>query len=231
MRVELPRRLLRPVTLLAGLALLVVFPHTALASDETAFANLTHTTVVVFADQKLPDDQWQSLFAALRKNLPSAANEHKSMDAAPNFMRGDEVVPGLKVDQSITVYLHGDCVLVPQQPRYLWGKTLGWVPDVHGRIEPFVHVECTHIRDVLGPAAMTMDSDQRSAAMSEAIARVILHEWIHIATQNSAHSSSGISKSAFGVQDLIPPGGRPETPRHAARKKDSRNPVCTAVGQ
>ncbi|HLY42864.1 MAG TPA: hypothetical protein VKR52_16740 [Terracidiphilus sp.] len=231
MRVELPRRPLRPVTFLAGLALLVVLPHGALASDETAVTNLVHTSIVVFADQKLPGAQWQLLFAALRKNLSAVATEEKHIDSVPEFLRGDELAPDRAVNSSILVSLHGDCILIPQQPRYIWGKALGWVPEVRGQIEPFVHIECTHIGELLGPAAMTMSSDERAAAMSEAIARVILHEWVHIATQNSAHGASGITKRAFDVQDLIPLSGRPEIPRQTAKRKSSGKQPKTAVGQ
>jgi len=40
-------------------------------------------------------------------------------------------------------------------------------------------------------------------ATAEAIARVILHEWVHVATQNPRHTEQGISKQTFGVKDLL----------------------------
>jgi len=73
----------------------------------------------------------------------------------------------------------------------------------HGRIEPFAHVDCTRIGQVLGPQALGLNRNQRNTVMTGAIARVVLHEWIHIATQNPAHAESGISKAQFGVADLM----------------------------
>jgi len=39
--------------------------------------------------------------------------------------------------------------------------------------------------------------------MSEAVARVIVHEWVHIATQNPGHAREGVAKSSFSVFDLL----------------------------
>jgi len=39
--------------------------------------------------------------------------------------------------------------------------------------------------------------------MAEAMARVILHEWVHIATQSAHHGSHGVTQSVFGLQDLL----------------------------
>ena len=39
--------------------------------------------------------------------------------------------------------------------------------------------------------------------MAEAIARVIAHEWIHIATQKAGHEKSGVMESQFQVSDLL----------------------------
>jgi hypothetical protein len=72
-----------------------------------------------------------------------------------------------------------------------------------GRIAPFAHVDCTRIGEVLGLHAQGMRRQQRVEAMAVALARVILHEWIHIATQNSTHAREGIEKAQFSVVDLI----------------------------
>lgn len=219
MRVELPRRPLRPVLFLVALAL--GLSRCVQASDVTIPTVPPHTTLVVFADHYIPDDEWNDLFAALRKNLPDATAKSRSIDPDPDLLRGDQVTVGLRVESSLIVYLHGDCILIPQFHRDIWGEALGWVREIDGHIEPFVHVECTQIRQMLGPSALSMDSDQRTAVMSEAIARVILHEWIHVATQNAAHGAAGIFKSSFGVPDLIPESGRPDIPRRQARKKSA----------
>jgi len=40
--------------------------------------------------------------------------------------------------------------------------------------------------------------------LATAIARVILHEWIHIVTQSARHAGHGVAKAQFGPADLFP---------------------------
>ena len=58
--------------------------------------------------------------------------------------------------------------------------------------------------------------------MAHAVARVILHEWIHIATQNSGHSSYGLTKARFGVDDLAPQAPAPSSPAYLATYSGKR---------
>jgi len=163
----------------------------------------SRTTVVVFADRQMDDGQWNALFAAMRTSEKEAAAETRAIRDDYEMVRGDRVRPGMSVDTAIVVYLHGDCTLVPIARRTAYGVPLGWVREFDGRIEPFVHVDCTRIGNVLGPQGWGLDADERNAVMAGAIARVIAHEWIHIATQSSSHAESGIEKAQYGVADLM----------------------------
>jgi hypothetical protein len=80
---------------------------------------------------------------------------------------------------------------------------LGWVYRVHGQIAPFIHVDCEEITQILGPLALMLTTSRRDQIMAEAIARVVLHEWVHIATQSAAHARDGVAKSSFGIPDLL----------------------------
>ena len=71
-------------------------------------------------------------------------------------------------------------------------------------IRPFIHVDCSRITEVLGQHVFGMDKNSRNAVMAEAISRVILHEWVHIASQNPAHAREGIAKPSFSVEELVP---------------------------
>jgi hypothetical protein len=173
-------------------------------SQQTSISK--QTTMVIFADHRMEDRRWNALFDALRRILADSAAETRGMADHYQIVRGDTMQPGLRVETVIVVYLHGDCNLVPQPRRTAFGVPLGWVWRVDGRIEPFAHVDCTRIGQVLGPQALGMDADRRNAVMAGAIARVILHEWIHIATQNPGHAERGITKAQFGVADLMPGG-------------------------
>jgi hypothetical protein len=202
MRVQLLRRPLGPEKYLLFTALFATLIPGGKGLAQTPALPAPHTTFVIFAERGMHDGEWVALVAALKRTLTAGAESTSAVTGGVDFIRGDEVVPGLRVDKSITVYLHGDCTLVPQPWRAVQGA-LGWVPRVHGRIEPFVHVECERIVQMLGPLALGMSNNRRNTVMGEAMARVILHEFVHIATQSSSHTAHGVSKSKFGVADLL----------------------------
>lgn len=177
-----------------------------------------HTTVVFFPDHPLPKSQWPSLFEAIRSVLAEVAAESPAIDLDAELVEGDSWVPGRPVEASLSVYLHGDCNSRLQPPRgYPDGATLGWVWQRRGSIEPFIHVDCTSIGQVLEPGIYWFSNEQRIHAMAGAIARVIVHEWIHIATQSAGHSGQGVAKAHFGIDDLLP-----ERDRFLARLRGPR---------
>jgi hypothetical protein len=175
-------------------------PEAAGLHTETAGPHTT--TMIVFAERSMPEGEWAALMDSLRWSAASAAREMPELRGGFEVLRGEMVPRGLHVDVPISVYLKGDCRLVPQ-PFTIAQGTLGWVMRVHGRIEPFVHVDCTRLAQMLSPMAVSMTQNRRNTVMGEAITRVILHEWIHIATQSSKHASRGVEKSGFGVMDLL----------------------------
>jgi hypothetical protein len=210
----------------SGLARFLAWPMllAALWSSDTPVAQAAvvltapHTTVVVFPDHPLPKSEWPSLFAAIRSVLAGVAAETQAIDINAELVEGDTLIPGLRVDASLSVYLHGECNAGLQPPRgYPIGATLGWVWQRQGTIEPFVHVDCTSIGQLLEPEIYWFSREQRIHAMAGAIARVIVHEWIHIATQNAAHGGQGVTKAHFGIDDLLP-----ERDRCLARLRGSR---------
>lgn len=165
---------------------------------------LPRITLIVFADRHMPDAEWAALFDDLRQGYANLALESRFVPATIDLIRGDALQPGAYFDAPVSIYLHGDCTLLAQPEQSVPQGALGWVLRNHGRIEPFIHVDCTRIRDMLGQYALGMNHDRRNVAMAEAIARVVLHEWVHVATQSAAHQREGISKRSFGIADLIP---------------------------
>jgi len=185
------------------------------------------TTMAVFNERPMPDGLWQALIATLREDFasnsgemrgPSAQTPSESKSQASDtdagsqieVIRGDKIEPGIAVDSSVTVYLMGDCKtsLTPQsgpnslpQPRV--SGALGWVTMTHGHIEPFIHVDCKRIGQMLGVVGIGRSQEERNQLMANAISRVVVHEWTHIATQNPKHSREGVNKAQFGVQDLL----------------------------
>lgn len=190
MRVELPRRLL-PVLLLL---MAVLFDGRSVWADAPP-----RVTVIVFADHTMHDSAWAALLDALDRDLTVA---NGVQGPAIELMRGDEVKPGIVVESAVSVYLHGNCTLMPGQRQVVEGA-LGWVKRVHGRIEPFVHVDCSRIEEMLAPMALAMSPTRRESAMGDAVARVVEHEWVHLETQSAAHSEHGVMQAQFTVYDLL----------------------------
>lgn len=210
MRVEFSRRPHGPDATLLMVALFAAvfgvaraFAETPAAAElDTTMAGPHTTTMIIFAAHSLPEGEWAALMDSLRRGAASAAEETPELRGGFEVLRGEMIPRGLHVDVPISVYLGGDCRLVPQ-PFTIAQGTLGWVMRVHGRIEPFVHVDCTRLAQMLSPMAVSMTQNRRNTVMGEAITRVILHEWIHIATQNPKHAARGVEKSGFGVMDLL----------------------------
>jgi hypothetical protein len=203
MRVEHSSRPLRPDFILLMIALIATGSAVERAVAETRAAPKPHTTtLIVFAKHEMPEGEWAALLGSIRRDTAEMAKETPAVRGPVEVLRGDAVEKGLHVDEPIPVYLHGDCRLFPR-PRYIQAGRLGWVMRVHGHIEPFIHVDCTQLVDMLGPIALEMTMNRRNTVMGEAITRVVLHEWIHIATQNPKHAEEGVEKPAFSVTDLL----------------------------
>lgn len=200
MRVELPRRFLRPawflqMALLGLLQCLCVGAQADPTPEEPK-------VLVLFADQALRESEWTALVAALEKGAADEAAGDSTLATPVEIVRGDRMDAGMEVGQAISVYLHGNCSLVPATRTNPMGA-LGWVRRVRGRIEPFIHVDCTKIAEELGPVALGMNRRRLDEVMSEAVARVIVHEWVHVSTQNPGHARDGVAKSSFDVFDLL----------------------------
>jgi hypothetical protein len=196
--------------------LLLLASTSSVAQTQQAPAN---TTLAVFSDQPMPQGLWPELVTAFREEEAASPEAQALFDkttlntakfAVPEIqlIRGEAIKPGLVVDNSITVYLHGECATDQSPHPDLYSQSLGsiplgWVRNDNGQIEPFIHVECKHIGQVLGQQGIGRNMDQRNRIMAVAIARVILHEWIHINTQNPRHAKHGIAKAQFSVADLV----------------------------
>ena len=215
-------------TVLALLLLAQVAPAVADAEPSrsaSAPAPAANAVLAIFSDRPISNEFWPITVSALREELASGAPETRflpgqaagadpSTDPAVQILRGDSIAPGLNADNPITIYLHGDCLVLRSFSvgRPSSSGPLGWVRLNHGHIEHFIHVECTRLAQTLASQTYGLDRDQQDRLMARAIARVILHEWIHIATQNSGHARDGLAKATFSPRDLIaktvnPPAG------------------------
>jgi hypothetical protein len=199
--------------LIAGI---VLFLATVLIGQAPLNAQQSGVALVFLAEPKVGEDFWPVLFQSLREDLEAGTGEMPggvALDRNAALLRRDDLVRGVQAADVIEVKLLGRCDLLPQADRP-WRKTsgepLGWVERASGEIKPFIFIDCERLAQVLRQATLGLNREGRRQAMSQAIAHVLIHEWIHIATQSSSHSAHGIARASLSVRELIaaPPQDR-----------------------
>jgi hypothetical protein len=163
--------------------------------------------VIFYADPSVDAAYWQRFFSALHRELALASPSDRLPATARMVVAGDRSVdPG--VSSFIVVHLEGRC----DQPRQAWrplpdGAPLGWVYKTQGQIQPFIFVDCARIAQLLDPITLGMSNNLRVEAMDTAVARVLLHEWIHISLQTAEHTEHGIRQPRLSARDLTATNG------------------------
>jgi hypothetical protein len=161
-------------------------------------------TALVFYAQEMREGLWPALFETLRDDLAQGnLPDDLALDKDPLLVRGDQNLRGVTFPRVITVKLLGHCDVFSQTNHPSEKGPLGWVLLISGKVQPFVSVDCARIADVLHPATAGWSRQRRQDAMLQAISHVLIHEWSHIATQSSAHTSRGITQANLSVSELI----------------------------
>ncbi len=163
------------------------------------------TAVVFYAQSRISDDLWADLLQSLRADLAAGIGESSNgfaLEQNPTYLRGDEI--GLEFDFSkvITVKLLGRCDELPGASHPSLKGPLGWVVKVSGTIQPFIFVDCERLAQVLWTGSDARTKYERRHEMAQAIAHVVIHEWIHIATQSPSHGAHGITKQFLSPAEL-----------------------------
>ena len=164
------------------------------------------TTIVFYAQPKVSEDLWPVLFQVLRDDLAERRRMSYRMGLSstsrqPSFVEAmiceDACSPG---SSWLSYWAAAMC---SRKQTIRRGARLVGYRWISGTIQPFISIDCTRIAEVLRPAAAGLSKQGRQYMMDQAIAHVLIHEWIHIATQSTRHSSRGISQAYLSVNDLI----------------------------
>ena len=168
-------------------------------------AQQSGVAIVFLAQPEVVEEFWPALFQSVRENLEAGAGEVPAgvvLDRNPALLRRDDLVRGIRVASVIEVRLLGRCDVLPQADRP-WRRgsrdPLGWVQRTGEQIPPFIFIDCERLAQVLRAATLGVTQEQRRQAMAQAIAHVLIHEWIHVATQSSSHSAHGIERASLPV--------------------------------
>jgi hypothetical protein len=163
------------------------------------------TAVIFYAQPQLNDELWPDLLQSLQADLAAGIGEAPNgfaLEQNPAYFRGNDLALGTVFSRVIVVKLLGRCDLLPQSDRSSLDGPLGWVWQVSGKIQPFIFVDCERIAQELRRRSAGLDGYERRHAMAQAIAHVVIHEWIHIATQSPAHGKRGITKQFLTATEL-----------------------------
>ncbi|PWU04065.1 MAG: hypothetical protein C5B51_17530 [Terriglobia bacterium] len=71
----------------------------------------------------------------------------------------------------------------------------------HGRILPFIHVNCSLLQRFLASALGS--KPDRQFVFGRALGRLLAHELYHVAGQTTSHDSTGVTEPAVWAQELI----------------------------
>jgi hypothetical protein len=74
---------------------------------------------------------------------------------------------------------------------------------VDGRVLPFSWLDCSALNRFLGPSLAKESKTAREYLYGRAMARLLAHEFYHVVAQTEEHTSSGLTKPRFSVNDLL----------------------------
>lgn len=183
-------------------------------------------TIVFYADKQVSDSLWAPLFASIEEDLAKEDYGSASalLDRSPRLLRHSELFSGEEFSHVVLVKLLGRCDVAQQAYRPLKPGPLGWVLRVNGEIQPYIYIDCTRISQVLNPTTLGMSGRERESAMTQAIAHVLAHEWIHIVTQNTGHTAHGISQAQLTAHELVAEPEQARLPAEAGPAKIALQP-------
>jgi hypothetical protein len=189
---------------LVMLLLACVSTHTANAS--TTKTREPSTKIVFDAQLQVNDELWPVLFQSLRVDLAAGSDESPKgvvLDRNPALTRHNDLVPETAFGFVLQVKLLGSCNLASAGYYPFPNGPLGWVKMASGHLQPLISIDCVRLAQLLAPQACNLDKQGRRRAIAQAIAHVLIHEWIHIATPRPSHDVHGIMQSSISVKELV----------------------------
>jgi len=163
------------------------------------------TAVIFYAQVQISDDLWPDLLQSFHADLAAGIGEAPNGFALPQnpaFFRGNDRAMEINFSRVIVVKLLGRCDVLPQSSHSSLDGPLGWVLMVSGTIQPYIFVDCARIAQALRATSVGLNKYESRHEIAQAIAHVVIHEWIHIATQCPAHGAHGITKQFLSPAEL-----------------------------
>ena len=187
------------------LMLLLTCVSTRTANASTTKTQHSGTEIVFGAQLQMNDELWRVLFQSLRVDLAAGSDESPKvvvLDRNPALIFHKDLAPETSFGFVLQVKLLGSCDVASAGYYPFPNGPLGWVKMVSGHTQPLISINCIRLAQLLGPEACNLDKQRRRRATAQALAHVLIHEWIHIATPRPSHHVHGIMKSSISVKEL-----------------------------
>lgn len=187
-----------------GILLALLFAY---ASTPDMHTEQPRTALVFYAQPQVSDNLWPDLFQSLHADLAAGIGKSPTglaLDQDPAYFRANTgLAAGINFSTVIVVKLLGRCDVSPESALLSRNGPMGWVLEASGKIQPYIFVDCARIAQALRTRPAGLSNDERRREMAQAIAHVVIHEWIHIATQSPMHGAHGITKRFLSPEELI----------------------------
>jgi len=175
----------------------LLFTSPVFAAQQPAEA---YDTVVIV---DFPSPSSSGFWPVLKSELERSETP-KLLTASALWITRDEFQKGMESKHGYEILLHGDCRMAASgasrnPPR----GPLGWVLMVNGQIQPFVHVDCDRVRQMLHRELRDKTIAERRRILARAVSRIVVHEMTHIVTQSPLHGASGLEKARVSSSDLL----------------------------
>lgn len=102
---------------------------------------------------------------------------------------------------------------------------LGRTYEADGAIIPFSDIDCERIRAFLRNGLLALPKEDREEAFGRAVGRVLAHELYHVLANTPRHSSDGVAKPQYTVQELLSKSFQFEQKEREELRKDGLEPV------
>lgn len=155
------------------------------------------TVVIDFPDRSAPE------------LLPYIAGESaqllRDQDLTLDWRNKSGVIANETFSDVVMVRLKGSCAINPVPEPFLPDERgpYAWTYITDGVVLPFSDVSCDRVRKNIKTVMHGGDYKHANEIMGRALARVIVHELMHMIHENGHHELTGVMRHALRPDDLI----------------------------
>jgi len=103
----------------------------------------------------------------------------------------------------IVIELTGTCAPAERSGGAVDVDRLAYTVEDHGKILPFITVDCAALRKTLASDLGREPRARRDVLYGRAMGRLIAHEMYHIESQTREHSKHGVAEAAVSSRELV----------------------------